>query len=95
MNYRVFSSIKTVFCRKDSGFCNIDNIVNGYAVRCAQKYLVRRLYSIDLKSSETIVTDSFQIPSCCVCEYMPTISSRMGKIATNQTSQKPVPIRHG
>ncbi|XP_059469394.1 neurotrophin 1-like [Neocloeon triangulifer] len=54
-----------------------ENLPNGYVTTCKQKYIYRKLVS--LNDEGRALTDSFKIPSCCACHYrMTSIASRMG-----------------
>lgn len=55
-------------CRREGSPCNvIGDIPNGYRTFCKQKYIYRRMLSLNENGVQ--VPDTFLIPSACCCAY--------------------------
>ncbi|KAL1502475.1 hypothetical protein ABEB36_007611 [Hypothenemus hampei] len=85
--------IQVEMCVNPDGDCDIPGgaaLDSSYKIYCKQKYIYRKLVSLD--NSGNITTDSFKIPSACCCAYKQNFDfrSRVGKgtsQAMNKTSE--------
>lgn len=71
--------------------CDIPGVLpDGYSVNCRQKYLYRKLVSLDNKGEPA--TDSFKMPSGCACAYKHSeySVSRFGKVDSSMFQNKTV-----
>ncbi|XP_018564202.1 protein spaetzle isoform X2 [Anoplophora glabripennis] len=82
--------IRAETCRHQNAPCDIiGELPEGYRTSCKQKYIYRRLMS--LNENGTPVPDTFQLPSACCCSYKREgFLSRIGKVQ----SVSPVPSQH-
>uniref|UniRef100_A0A147BF22 Putative cyclin-dependent serine/threonine-protein kinase n=1 Tax=Ixodes ricinus TaxID=34613 RepID=A0A147BF22_IXORI len=60
--------IQVEVCRSPDGSCSdIISLPFGYISRCRQKYIKKKLLSLDSDGAGTS-EDNFFVPSCCICE---------------------------
>ncbi|KAJ8985648.1 hypothetical protein NQ317_015144, partial [Molorchus minor] len=60
--------LRIELCRREGAPCNmIGDLPLGYRSVCKQKYMYRRLLSVDADGS--FIADSFKMPSSCCCSY--------------------------
>ncbi|XP_066148880.1 protein spaetzle-like isoform X2 [Euwallacea fornicatus] len=84
--------IQVELCRNPDKPCDIPGSPSmdlGYSTSCRQKYVYRRLFTLD--NTGEPVSDSFKMPSACCCAYKQNYDfmSRLGKgisAATHQTN---------
>ncbi|XP_050300154.1 protein spaetzle-like [Anthonomus grandis grandis] len=83
--------VQVEICKNPEGECDIPGnpMLNpGYTLTCKQKYVYRRLLSIDNKGEP--VQDSFKMPSACCCAYKQNFDflTRLGKSASTKAPKK-------
>lgn len=67
---RIRQVIRVDICRStDSSCSNAISLPFGYVSRCRQKYLKKKLLSLDADGGGTS-EENFFVPSCCVCELV-------------------------
>uniref|UniRef100_A0AAR5QJB3 Protein spaetzle n=1 Tax=Dendroctonus ponderosae TaxID=77166 RepID=A0AAR5QJB3_DENPD len=84
--------IQVEICKNPDGACDIPgspSIDSSYTMACRQKYVYRRLFTLDNKGEP--VSDSFKMPSACCCAYKQNFDflSRHGKtVSTTSKSSE-------
>nr|XP_046919889.1 rho GTPase-activating protein gacU-like [Dermatophagoides farinae] len=90
---RLRQAIKVEVCMTPNAPCsNQISLPFGFVSRCRQKYIKKKLISLD-ESGQSISSENFFAPSCCVCEVSrgnpsipPTsVPSTPGNLATSAT----------
>ncbi|EEC09632.1 hypothetical protein IscW_ISCW006978 [Ixodes scapularis] len=59
----------------DRSCSSVISLPFGYMSRCRQKYLKKKLLSLD-SDGEGTSEDNFFVPSCCVCELVRDVSKK-------------------
>ncbi|XP_066261578.1 protein spaetzle-like isoform X2 [Euwallacea similis] len=82
--------IQVELCRNPDKPCDIPGSLSmdsGYSTSCRQKYVYRRLFTLD--NTGEPVSDSFKMPSACCCAYKQSYEfmSRLGKGISATTHQ--------
>ncbi|CAN7991220.1 unnamed protein product [Ixodes pacificus] len=68
--------IRVDVCRSPDRSCSsVISLPFGYMSRCRQKYLKKKLLSLD-SDGEGTSEDNFFVPSCCVCELVRDVSKK-------------------
>ncbi|KAK9874699.1 hypothetical protein WA026_005519 [Henosepilachna vigintioctopunctata] len=79
VNQKVDGYIQTVrveLCRKENAACDIiGGLPLGYTTFCKQKYIYRRLLSLD--TSGQPIPDMFKLPVACCCSFKQNYQSRI------------------
>lgn len=72
-----------IFIYRPKRACELfGDLPNGYVTYCKQKYIYRRLISVDVDGVPKV--DTFPIPSACCCAYRRNFDflKRIGKLMT-------------
>ncbi|KAF7285465.1 spaetzle domain-containing protein [Rhynchophorus ferrugineus] len=81
--------VRIEICRNLDGECDFPGYLpEGYKTSCRQKYVYRRLLSVNNDGNP--IPDTFKIPSACCCAYKQNLDflSRFGKQFTPATKRK-------